>query len=113
MPSSSSSSMVDLFSPESFDIDAALSSSSKSEVVEELYESVKFVDTYAVHKYKQILVKKLKTHRPRHRRKATDIQRQYECDFDNCNKSYERISHLNTHRKLLKHGPPKRSIDFK
>eukprot|EP00834_Sanchytrium_tribonematis_P002464 NODE_76_length_23837_cov_1.242396.p14 type:complete len:182 gc:universal NODE_76_length_23837_cov_1.242396:13755-13210(-) len=48
----------------------------------------------------------------RHRRKFTEIERIYDCDFPGCDKSYESISHLNTHREKKKHGEKKSIYDF-
>ena len=48
----------------------------------------------------------------RQRRKHTEMERIYDCDFEGCDKAYESISHLNTHREKKKHGDKKSIYDF-
>ena len=49
----------------------------------------------------------------RHRRKSEEIYRRYNCNFEGCLKSYEKISHLNTHRQRKCHGPNMSILFFK
>eukprot|EP00835_Amoeboradix_gromovi_P005075 NODE_444_length_8544_cov_0.465127.p4 type:complete len:198 gc:universal NODE_444_length_8544_cov_0.465127:5835-6428(+) len=48
----------------------------------------------------------------RQRRKHREMERIYDCDFDGCDKAYESISHLNTHREKKNHGEKKSIYDF-
>ena len=54
----------------------------------------------------------LETKVKRPRRKAADMIRVYGCDFCGCYKSYEKLSHLNTHRKGKNHGVNLSQSDF-
>eukprot|EP00834_Sanchytrium_tribonematis_P001764 NODE_45_length_32908_cov_0.790271.p24 type:complete len:140 gc:universal NODE_45_length_32908_cov_0.790271:4065-3646(-) len=40
----------------------------------------------------------------RFRKKYKDIERHYKCDYPGCDRSYGKISHLNTHRVQKEHG---------
>ena len=48
----------------------------------------------------------------RQRRKHTEMERIYDCDYPDCDKAYESISHLNTHREKKNHGDKKSIYDF-
>ncbi len=48
----------------------------------------------------------------RKRRKFDQMERIYDCDYLGCLKSYETISHLNTHRQLKNHGHSLSIDDF-
>ena len=48
----------------------------------------------------------------RQRRKHTEMERIYDCDFPGCDKAYESISHLNTHREKKNHGDKMSIYDF-
>ena len=48
----------------------------------------------------------------RQRRKYSEMERNYDCDYTGCCKSYESISHLNTHRYKKDHGAKMSIYDF-
>ncbi len=48
----------------------------------------------------------------RQRRRAFQIYRIYKCDYEGCGKSYEKVSHLNTHRMLKGHGRNKSKAEL-
>lgn len=51
--------------------------------------------------------------RKRQRKKFEDVKRLYYCDYQNCNKGYGSLTHLNEHRVIQRHGPRKKIDDFK
>lgn len=54
----------------------------------------------------------LTSRRKRPRRKFTEIQRLYTCNFENCDKAYGTLHHLNTHVQIHNHGPKRMSHEF-
>ena len=49
----------------------------------------------------------------RKRRKYNEIKRIYKCNYQNCNKSYGTLNHLNFHIQLQNHGLKRNPIEFK
>ncbi|KAI9283195.1 hypothetical protein BY458DRAFT_583069 [Sporodiniella umbellata] len=49
----------------------------------------------------------------RPRRKYHEVERLYKCHFQNCNKSYGTLNHLNAHVSMQKHGPKRQPSEFK
>ncbi|GMM47278.1 hypothetical protein DAPK24_038530 [Pichia kluyveri] len=54
-----------------------------------------------------------KTLYKRKRRKYNEIKRIYKCNYQNCNKSYGTLNHLNFHIQLQNHGIKRNPIEFK
>ena len=48
----------------------------------------------------------------RKRKKAEEVHRYYRCNFQNCDKAYGTLNHLNTHISIQKHGPKRMPQEF-
>lgn len=48
----------------------------------------------------------------RQRKKFDEIDRHYLCNFENCNKAYGTLNHLNTHVMIQNHGPKRMPEEF-
>ncbi|KAI8642971.1 hypothetical protein BD408DRAFT_343244 [Parasitella parasitica] len=51
------------------------------------------------------------TKRPR--RKFHEVERLYQCNFQECTKSYGTLNHLNAHVSMQRHGPKRQPSEFK
>lgn len=49
----------------------------------------------------------------RHRRKYSEVQRTYHCDYPSCGKSYGTLNHLNTHIRIQSHGATKSHLELR
>ncbi|GAN08943.1 conserved hypothetical protein [Mucor ambiguus] len=49
----------------------------------------------------------------RPRRKFHEVERLYQCNFQDCTKSYGTLNHLNAHVSMQRHGPKRQPSEFK
>ncbi|KAI8980308.1 hypothetical protein BDB01DRAFT_690173, partial [Pilobolus umbonatus] len=52
-------------------------------------------------------------HKKRQRRKYHEVERLYQCNYQNCNKAYGTLNHLNAHISMQQHGPKRQPSEFK
>ncbi len=103
-------------SPDMFNLDAVLQEDSPPTAanansyltVPNMYYSNSDSDAYASSDDSYSSAKKPK----RRRRLSSQINRRYQCDFPGCQKSYEKVSHLNTHRLHKGHGQKLSKIEL-
>ncbi|KAI9272378.1 hypothetical protein EDC94DRAFT_511857 [Helicostylum pulchrum] len=49
----------------------------------------------------------------RPRRKFHEVERLYQCNYQDCSKSYGTLNHLNAHVSMQRHGPKRQPTEFK
>ncbi|KAI8084163.1 uncharacterized protein B0P05DRAFT_467108 [Gilbertella persicaria] len=49
----------------------------------------------------------------RPRRKFHEVERLYQCNFQDCTKAYGTLNHLNAHVSMQRHGPKRQPSEFK